>query len=139
MSRLKVEIKGSKELAARLAKIAREFPGRVKKSLYFRTELIMTDSKKNYCPVKDGILRSSGHVVPDPDPKRLKATMGYGGPAGVGNVGETNSTAVGYAVLQHEREDYRHTVGEAGYLRKPVLAAMSHLASDIVSDVRVDK
>jgi hypothetical protein len=83
----------------------------------------MARSKEHFVPVKDGILRGSGYVELNADGE-LRVTLGFGGPAGA------------YAVPQHERLDYRHTVGEAKYLEKPLMAAASTLAADLAASIR---
>ena len=134
-NRTRLEFKGIPELAANIQRIARQFPEKVRRSLYYRSEIIMTVSKRDFCPVKDGTLRSSGHVIMDP--KKLQVSLGYGGPAGIGNVGGSNSKEVGYAVIQHEEQRFAHTVGEAEYLRKPLILGGSALLKGIASDVKL--
>ena len=134
---MEVKIRGLEQMQAELRRIAKEFPDKAGGALYRQAELIMTSSKRDYCPVKDGILRSSGHVVPDES--KLGVTLGYGGPAGIGNVGESNKEAVGYAIKQHEELGYKHTVGEAEYLKKPMDAAVPTLAKDIAADIALDE
>ncbi len=133
------KIKGMPQLQAELRRIAKKFPDKARGALYRAAETqIMTPSKRDYCPVDDGILRSSGHVVVED--KKLGVTLGYGGPAGIGNVGgETNDKAVGYAIVQHEELSYAHTVGEAEYLKKPMDAAVPTLAKDIAADIALDE
>lgn len=135
MPRLAVEIRGVEKMQAEIRRVAREFPGKAMRGLTFRGEIIMTRSKRDFCPVKDGTMRSTGHVVPDE--QKLSVTLGYGGPAGIGNVGETNDEAVGYAIIQHEELSYAHTVGEAEYLKKPMEEAASTLARDLASDIKL--
>ena len=132
-----VKIKGVKEMQAKLNRLARKFPDKIGGALYRQAELIMTISERDYCPVDDGILRASGHVVLHDT--KLGVTLGYGGPAGVGNVGATNKKAVGYAVVQHEELGYKHTVGEAEYLKKPMDAAVPTLAKDLAADIALDE
>lgn len=85
-------------------------------SMYQTCELIMTDSKENYCPVDIGTLRDSGHVdPPELQGDNITVWMGYGGPADH------------YALIQHERLDYHHTVGQAKYLEIPTLNAQKGL------------
>lgn len=77
-------------------------------------ETIMTDSKRNYVPVEDGVLRNSGYVN-DPEVARdsVSVEMGYGGAASA------------YAVVQHENLNFKHRDGRsAKYLEKPLIAAM---------------
>jgi hypothetical protein len=62
-------------------------------------------------PVDTGALRASGSVsLPEATGDRLTVTVSYGG------------AAKDYAVPQHERLDYQHTVGKAKYLEEPFLA-----------------
>jgi hypothetical protein len=132
---LEVSVKGLAEVEDKLRRLAKElglevvFP-----ALYRKAEFMMTDSKENYCPVRDGHLRGSGHVVADKS--KMTVTMGYGGPAGIGNVGPTNKEAVGYAIVQHENEDYSHTVGQAKYLERPVFKEIPNIARDVAADAR---
>ncbi len=133
-SRVEVKLTGQKALSRNLLRLAREFPKDVRRSLNFRSEIIMTTSKRDYVPVDKGPLMNSGHVVMDDI--KLKATLGFGGPAGIGNVGKTNSEYVGYAITQHEDTELNHPgKGEAEYLKKPLRAALRTLAKDIASDV----
>ncbi len=135
---MKITIKGVKELQAKLAELAKEYPEIAKAALYRQAEMrIMTPSKRDFVPVRDGHLRNSGHVVADPD--KIKVTLGFGGPAGIGNVGGTNSEDVGYAIVQHENLDFKHTVGEAKYLEKPLMEELpmlpQHIAEDMWKDI----
>ena len=131
MPQATIKLKGVKEMQAKLRALAQEFPEAVRRSLYYRGELIMTTSKQRYCPVRDGHLRNSGHVVPLPKPA-IGVVLGYGGPAGIG----TNSQGVGYAVIQHENLTFAHKVGEAKFLEKPLMQAVPSLPRDIAADVR---
>lgn len=71
-------------------------------------ELIMTRSKREV-PVDTGTLRASGHVKePHIRGTRAEVVLGYGGAASA------------YALVQHERLDYFHTVGGPKYLERPV-------------------
>lgn len=64
-----------------------------------------------------GTLRASGHVsLPVITGMAVEVTIGYGG------------AAKAYAVVQHEREDYRHDPGrKAHYLSDPMKAALPSL------------
>lgn len=139
MARPKVEVKitGQKILSRNLLRLARDFPKDVRRSLNFRSEIIMTTSKRDFVPVDNGTLMNSGHIVMDTS--KLQVTLGFGGPAGIGNVGKTNSEYVGYAIIQHEDTELNHPgKGEAEYLRKPMKAAMRTLLKDIAEDVSFD-
>jgi len=119
------KIKGLQQAQKNLRNIAAKFPKKVKKALVKRAELIMTDSKENYCPVEFGTLKNSGHVAVDPD--KIAVTLGYGG------------AAEDYAVVQHENLTFKHEVGEAKYLEKPLFSAMETFEKDLADDCRVTK
>ncbi|MCK5640807.1 MAG: hypothetical protein KAJ19_08420 [Gammaproteobacteria bacterium] len=75
----------------------------LKRAVRTAAEKLMTDIKTHYVPVDQGILRSSGFVLgPIKKGTVFVLTMGFGGPAGKGNLGETNNEDVGYAVIIHE-------------------------------------
>ena len=80
--------------------------------LYTEANLIMTRSKADFVPVDLGTLRGT-------DRTKVTVTMGYGGAASA------------YALVQHERTDYHHTVGQAKYLEQPVLEAAGGLGNRI--------
>ena len=74
--------------------------------VYEAAQTIMLDAKDG-CPVDTGNLRASGHVIPNTPDEAISGDgvayqLGFGGPAGAGNQNETNSEAVGYAVIVHE-------------------------------------
>ena len=95
-------------------------------ALYREAEHIMTRSKAQFVPVKDGILRASGHVEqPEYSGNRISVTLGYGGAASA------------YALVQHERTDYQHTVGQAKYLEQPVNEAAAGLGQRVAARMRV--
>ena len=86
-------------------------------------ERIMTVSKRQ-TPVDMGTLRASGLVEP-PRREVTKVTveMSYGG------------AAAAYALIQHEREDFHHTVGSAKYLERPVNEAQSGFGSRVAKNL----
>lgn len=89
-------------------------------------ERVMTESKKQ-TPVDQGTLRASGQVSP---PTRRGATvtveLSYGG------------AAAAYALIQHEREDYHHTVGSAKYLERPVNEAKAGFGKRVAKHLERD-
>lgn len=92
----------AKDIERFARKMERETPQAVREI----AEEVMTDVKASApgkgVPVDTGALRASG-TVEGPDPLNL-VVIGFGGPAAP------------YALKQHERTDYSHTVGEARYL-----------------------
>lgn len=131
----KIKWRGQKEMAGKLEEIVRKFPKTTKAALNRQGEFIMTKAKR-ITPVRDGHLRASGHVVPDPSSKKFRVTLGFGGPAGIGNQGGTNAKKVGYAVIQHEVRSFVHAVGQWKFLEKPMLEAIPSLARKIANDVQ---
>lgn len=57
---------------------------------------------RTYVPVDTGELRASARVGTRVVGHRITAAITYGGPAGTGNVGMTNSREVKYALAVHE-------------------------------------
>jgi hypothetical protein len=54
----------------------------------------------------------------------VSVTLSYGGPAS------------DYAVVQHERLDYKHSVGGPKYLERPLLEAASGMGERIAKKIR---
>ena len=101
-------------------------PRRLAGALYREAESIMTRSKADFVPVDTGVLKASGHVQPPEITRgRVSVTLGYGGAASA------------YALVQHERTDFHHTVGQAKYLEQPVLEAAAGLGQRVASRMRI--
>lgn len=110
---------GFKRFADRLTGRAEKIAQATEAALFIEGNETITEAKR-LTPVDEGVLRASGHVqLPERDGGRISVTIGFGGPAGAGNQGETNPEAVGYAVYVHEDLTARHTVGQAKYLEFP--------------------
>lgn len=124
MSRM--ELKGVAESSRKLREIARRHPQKAGAALYKRGEFIMTRSKREFVPVKDGILKNSGHVQP-PEIKGsdISVVLAYGG------------EAEAYAVEQHENLSLQHTVGGPKYLERPMMEAVATLAKDLAKDLKL--
>lgn len=119
-----VDLTGQKQLMKVLTALVAQAPQIVGAALYREGEAIMTESKK-LCPVDLGNLRSTGHVTPPEEHGgHVTVTLGYGGPAAK------------YAVAQHERLDFKHTVGQAKYLEEPMLAASQGLDARIAQSIK---
>ena len=102
----------------RLVRKFQKFPDiimqEIKSEMFKQAEGIMSDSKNNYVPVKEGILKSSGHVkLPEVQGSRITVEMGYGG------------AAEKYALIVHEDLNAIHKVGQAKYLEIPFKKATS--------------
>lgn len=113
------------EKAVRELRKLKATPNKLGGALYREAEHIMTRSKAEFVPVDTGVLRASGHVEqPQQTPGGVSVTLGYGGAASA------------YALVQHERMDYQHTVGQAKYLSTPVLQAAAGLGQRIAARLR---
>lgn len=105
---------GLDEFMDRLKRSEKNAPRQLGRALYVEGNRIMTVSKRDYVPVDQGVLRASGHVrQPHIRGTWAEVVLGYGG------------AASGYALVQHERLDYAHNVGQAKYLERPVNDAAS--------------
>lgn len=94
-------------------------------SLWREANRIMTDSKGEV-PVKQGILRASGTVfMPVIEGLTVEVVLGYGG------------AAQAYAVIQHERTDFHHTVGKAHYLLDPMEQHAEGMDARLAADIDV--
>lgn len=91
--------------------------------LFLEQEAIMSASKQEV-PVDLGVLRASGTVLPpDSNGTIIEVVSGYGG------------AAEAYAIVQHERLSYRHTVGKAKYLEHPFLARAPQIPANLAKRV----
>jgi hypothetical protein len=103
---IKIKLKGLKE-AREALKAAKERVGQATaRALYVAGNEVMTEAKQR-APVDFGTLRSSGYVTL-PDPKSPRVEVGFGG------------AAEQYALVQHERTEFKHDVGEAKYLENAI-------------------
>jgi hypothetical protein len=79
-----IELKGVKEMQAKLRRLAAKTPDQMGAALRLEGERIMTRSKREFVPVaaQGGTLRASGHVTgPVRKGKDVEVTMAYGGAA----------------------------------------------------------
>ena len=100
---------GADKLSSRLLKAEVKSLTALAAGLYKEAIETMAESAMEV-PVDLGILRASGTVnPPEISGNGVSVTFGYGG------------AASDYAIPQHEREDYSHTVGKAKYLEDPLM------------------
>jgi hypothetical protein len=118
-------ITGTEQLIATLQALGPKAQQASASALLQEAEAIMADSKEHYVPVDTGTLKNSGHVaMPEIDGAQVSVTMGYGG------------AAEDYAIVQHERLEFRHPVGGPKYLERPLLAAAANLAERLAGRIR---
>ena len=97
------------------------------RALVLEAERVMTISKRDFVPVDLGTLRGSGHVAPpEISGTRVTVTLGYGGAASA------------YALIQHERTDFHHTVGQSHYLSTPVKAAAAGMGQRLARSMNLN-
>ena len=92
--------------------------------LQVEAEKILTSSKR-IVPVDVGTLRGSGFVdQPEVAGSKVSVEIGYGGAASA------------YALVQHERTDYRHSGNQqAKYLEQPALEAAQGMGQRIAAGI----
>jgi len=123
---IKVTITGEKEFMAKFQRFADEFPKEVAASLKKQLEKTMIRSKRDFVPVDEGTLRDTGHVDdPEISKKNIKCRLRYGGPAAP------------YARDQHENLSYKHTVGEAKYLERPLKQDSKKILPAMAKDLKL--
>ena len=93
--------------------------------LYGVANNVMTAAKR-IVPVDVGTLKGSGYVtMPENKGNNITVEEGFGG------------AAKDYAVVQHERTDYRHPGGgEAKYLEKPMMEQTGAFKHDVTAIAR---
>lgn len=133
---IKASSRGGLEMERRIRGIAAKYPRRVEAAAYYEANIEMTESKRR-CPVYSGpprkgevpgTLRASGTVQrPEWRGKTVTCTLSYGG------------AAEDYAVVQHERLDFFHRIGQAKYLESVLNESAPYMASRIAEHVRIDK
>lgn len=117
MARARATLRGAREFERRLRRLAEAGPlaREAAKALYTEAELVMTEAKTR-TPVRTGALRASGLVEPPSvQSGQVEVRFGFGGPAAP------------YAVVQHERLDYRHPVGQAKFLESALQEALPRI------------
>ena len=128
-----VEVVGTKEIVANLQKLGLAAVPSLAAGLYQEAEGTMTVAK-TLTPMATGNLRASGHVAPPAiEGSVVTVAMGFGGPAGTGNQGATNTEDVGYAVYVHENMESHHPVGQAKFLETAAKQRTQGMAGRLAS------
>ena len=133
--RIRTRTIGLHRLRERLRRYPRHTARAVERALYQEAEETITDAKED-TPVDTGALRASGFVdLPERRPRGISVKLGFGGVAGSGNQGGSNSKDVGYAVFVHEDCNAYHAVGRCKYLEIHVRRAVRRLPRRIAHEV----
>lgn len=135
-------------MIATLKAISDKFPDRVGASIYYRGQIIMTESKRR-CPVaKDGgVLRASGRVS---EPVRgrgrfISVTLSYGGAADAYAIAVhehlSDYSPPSWIIAEENGHPVQWTTPGTGpkFLEGPINEAQPTLAADIASDIHLDK
>lgn len=131
-----VEVLGTKEIVANLRKLGLVAPHALASGLYQEAEGTMTVAK-TLTPVATGNLRASGHVTaPVIEGPVVTVAMGFGGPAGTGNLGESNAEDVGYAVYVHENMEAHHPIGQSKFLETAAKQRTEGMAQRLAAVLR---
>ena len=112
----------------KIRKLQRTYPDKMEMAITVEAELIMTRSKASFVPVKLNALRSSGHVEKAERVGRIVLVrLVYGG------------VSAPYAIIQHERLDFQHKVGQAKYLERPLNEAVPGMAKRMARTLDLDR
>ena len=118
------EIDGIPQLRAALERAKDRAAPAMAAALLIEAEGAMRESRE-LVPVDDAILKGSAVVLPPEFTLTgVSIDFGYGG------------TAADYAVIQHERTDLSHTVGQSHFLSQPVLQRASGMGNRMAATVR---
>ena len=119
-----IEITGTERLNA----VLRAAPARAVAGLsaaLFREGNEIMSASRELVPVDEGTLRGSGTVMaPQASVSGVEVEFGYGG------------AASDYAVVQHERMDFRHASGGPKFLESPTLEAANGMGARLARTVR---
>jgi hypothetical protein len=115
-----LQLKGMNSMNRKLKDISRRHPEMVGKAMYQEMQIEMTEAKRR-CPVETGVLRASGTVSrPEIDSyDNINVMLSFGG------------AAQDYAIVQHERLDFVHKVGQAKFLESVLNESQSHMGTRI--------
>lgn len=139
-----IDIRGDAQMLARLRRIVKEQPKRAKGALYRLGEAIMTDSKNNYVPARDSILKNSGYVdKPKVSDDTISVKLAYGGPA------SDYAIAVHEHLSEHSPPSWRGAEAAGRpvqfnpsgrgpkFLETPLLEAANTAADELAKDLKL--
>ena len=145
MTDFHIVVTGTKEVIAALQALKDRAPESLEGGLFEFGSLVEGDAKV-LTPVRTGNLRASGYTITptleslsemsDVDPEsralavrsaeQITAVVGFGGPA------------QRYALIQHERTDFHHAVGQAKYLETAVTGRAQDMPDVLAARMRRD-
>lgn len=129
------------ELARGLDVTREQMRAAAESAAFEECEAIMSDSKENYVPVDEGILRSSGHVVqPEWQGDALIVVLGYGGDAAAYAIAVhehlSDHSPRSWKVAEAAGRPVRFTVGGAKFLELPMMHAEADLPARLGARIR---
>jgi len=135
-----ITVVGVDKVLAKLGRYGAEARHLAGAAIYQEALVIMADSKDNYVPVDQGVLKSTGHVeLPVVSGNNVSVKMGYGGPAAPYALAvHENPRAGKTGGVSPKGQRYKHwaTVGGYKYLERPLLAAVRGFSSRIAARLR---
>lgn len=143
MAQITQTLTGMADLNANLARLSGEELRLAVEQGLFEIGSVMEGDAKELVPVDTGNLRDSGFTLtkslealgPSAEPSAearasledggtINAVVGFGGPSAE------------YALVQHERTDYHHRIGQAKYLETAVNARVEEIAPTIAARIQ---
>jgi hypothetical protein len=119
--KLEFKLEGQEQVLSELRRLAAQFPDAAGAALYQEGFAIQARAQ-DLCPVDEGRLEKTAYTSP---PQMLDGQaaveVGFG---------------TAYAVIQHERTEFRHRVGEAKFLEKAVNAARAGMLGRLAARIR---
>lgn len=130
---IKFTMRGSKEMAAKIRKIARNYPTKIGRALYTEMSIEATEMKRR-TPVDTreeaphpGQLRNSIHVEPpEYHGKMISVTVATGAEAP-------------YDIYVHENLDSFHEVGQAKFMESVLNESQPYIGERIARRARIDE
>lgn len=129
----KLELRGVEKFLARLDGFAPRVRQAASDAVYKQMEIVATDAK-NRVPVDLGTLKSTIHARRDEEAGDAISSIAVAGPMPSDPL--DSGPANDYAIVQHERLDFQHKVGEAKYLEKALDGQASKMTRQIAEDIK---
>lgn len=132
---MEIKLEGMAEARAAVAGLNGQARGALEAGVYEEGLEVMARSKAEFVPVRDGILRASGHVEePQWSGDTVSVTLGYGGPAAPYALSvHQNPRAGKTGGVSPQGKPYKRwaRVGEWMYLQTPLFQAINGMGARI--------
>lgn len=134
-SPVRFTITGDREMAAKIRKAAKKFPEEARAALFAEGEYVMGRSKNEFVPVRNSILKNSGHVVMART--GLTVDLVFGGPA------KAYALAVHEHPSRHDPPSWKggvtFRIGGPGYLKKPMDQEAPKMSRRLAKKLNIEK